>query len=197
SITGGGFGSNFLLSHTHHHAQDVTPEFQQTLKDLQLQYLDLYLMHHSFCVINNGEMFPVNEDGTRKLDPNPPPVIETWREMEKIKEAGLAKHIGVSNFKVQLLNDLYAAAKIKPEDNQVELHPYHQQNGLVDFCQKKGIHVTAYSPLMHIGQSVEFDPFKEPILQKIAAKHQKSITQSNTQIPHSFWMSNTLLFLSN
>ncbi|KAA6402935.1 MAG: putative Aldo-keto reductase family 1 member B10 [Streblomastix strix] len=98
-------------------------------------------------------------------------------KMEKIKEARLAKHIGVSNFNVQLLNDLYAAAKIKPEDNQVELHPYNQQNGLIDFCQKKGIHVTVYSPLLKGGKVGEIDPFTDPVLIKIAAKHMKSIAQ--------------------
>ncbi|KAA6375508.1 MAG: putative aldo-keto reductase, partial [Streblomastix strix] len=118
-----------------------------------------------------------NEDGTSKLDPNPPPAIETWREMEKIKEAGLAKHIGLSNFNVALLNDLYSAAKYKPEVLQTEIHPYNQQNRLIDFCQKKGIHVTAWSPLVRIGSNAELDPLKDQVLQKIAAKHKKTIPQ--------------------
>ncbi|KAA6404065.1 MAG: aldehyde reductase [Streblomastix strix] len=150
------------LFNNDHHAEVVLPSLQQTLTDLQVSFLDLYLIHWPICDVS---------------DPNPVPVIETWRELEKAKEAGLVKHIGVSNFNVQILNDLYSASKIKPEVNQVELHPYLQQTRLIDFCRKKGIHVTAWSPLMRVGTGQELDPLKDVVLQKIAAKHKKTITQ--------------------
>ncbi|KAA6374378.1 MAG: hypothetical protein EZS28_030094 [Streblomastix strix] len=86
-----------------------------TLSDLQLKYLDLYLFHDPMCFVNNGEIFTKNEDGTFKLDPYQIHAIETWREIEKIKETGPAKRIGLSNFKVSLLNDLCSAAKYQPE----------------------------------------------------------------------------------
>ncbi|KAA6396901.1 MAG: aldehyde reductase [Streblomastix strix] len=165
------------LFNCHHHAKDVFPEFKQTITDLKLDYLDLYLMHSPICYANTGEVYPKNEDGTTKLDPDPVPVIETWTEMEKIKEDGLAKHIGVSKFNVQLLNDLYAAAKIKPEDHQIEIHPYHQQKGMIDFCTKKKIHVTAFTPIAQMRSDGSVNPTQEPILQKIAAKHKKTVAQ--------------------
>ncbi|KAA6372767.1 MAG: putative NADP-dependent D-sorbitol-6-phosphate dehydrogenase, partial [Streblomastix strix] len=59
----------------------------------------------------------------------------------------------------------------------VELHPFLQQNGLIDFCQKKGIHVTAFSPLLKAGKFGEINPLVDPILEKIASKHKKSVAQ--------------------
>ncbi|KAA6367075.1 MAG: putative aldehyde reductase [Streblomastix strix] len=128
-------------------------------------------------LMDTDEIYPMKSDGNIRIDPNPAPVIEKWTEMEKAKDAGLVKHIGVSNFKVQLLNDLCAAAKIKPEVNQIEMHPYHQQNGMVDFCQKKGIHLTAWSPLMRIGSGGQFDPLNDIVMKKIADKYNKTVPQ--------------------
>lgn len=70
-----------------------------------------------------------------------------WKEMEAIKEAGLAKSIGVSNYQVKHLDQTLSTAKIVPAVNQVELHGYLQRPELIAYCQKKGIAVTAYAPL--------------------------------------------------
>jgi len=67
--------------------------------------------------------------------------------MEELKNAGLIRHIGVSNFNIPKLKNLIEKSEIKPEVNQVELHPYFQQDALVKFCQQNGLLVTAYSPL--------------------------------------------------
>ncbi|KAA6399853.1 MAG: aldehyde reductase [Streblomastix strix] len=144
------------------HAPDrVEKACHQTLSDLQISYLDEYLIH-----------WPISEGG------KPVTISETWKAMESLKQKGLVKHIGVSNFNVQLLNEIYNGAQIyKPELNQVELHPYLQQTRLVEFCMKIGVHITAYCPLVKMGVGSTIDPTKDPVLQKIAQKHSKTIAQ--------------------
>ncbi|MDZ7846793.1 MAG: aldo/keto reductase [Owenweeksia sp.] len=77
--------------------------------------------------------------------------------MEQVQEEGLTRHIGVSNFSVEKLTNLIAESEIKPEMNQVELHPYLQQSELLEYCQSKDINVTAYSPLGSTGSSGCFE----------------------------------------
>ncbi|KAA6399891.1 MAG: putative Aldose reductase A, partial [Streblomastix strix] len=129
------------------HAPDrVEKMCRETLNDLQITYLDEYLIH-----------WPISQGG------KPVAIAETWKAMEILKQKGLVKHIGVSNFNVQLLNELYNGAQIyKPEVNQVELHPYLQQTRLVDFCRKIGVHITAYCPLVRMGSGLAIDPLKDP-----------------------------------
>ena len=72
---------------------------------------------------------------------------DTWMEMEKLVELGLVKDIGVSNFNSVQIQDIIEKGTIKPVVNQVECHPYMQQNKLIEFCKYHDILVTAYSPL--------------------------------------------------
>jgi len=75
------------------------------------------------------------------------PILDTWRAMEDLVKAGKVKSIGVSNFPIILLHDLLNSAVIPVSVNQVECHPYLAQNRLLSYCQSRGIHVSAYSPL--------------------------------------------------
>ena len=72
---------------------------------------------------------------------------DTWGAMEAAQAEGLTRHVGVSNFSAKKVKDLLSHAKVKPEANQIELHPFLQQKALVDYCTSQGIHVTGYSPL--------------------------------------------------
>lgn len=126
-----------------HRKEQVIPALHKTLNDLQIDYLDLYLIHWP-VVIKDGLVFP--ETGADLVSLDDTPLEETWEGMQECQQLGLAKHIGVSNFSVAKLKGL-AHAKQKPEMNQVELHPLLQQNDLLDYCNQEGILVTAYSPL--------------------------------------------------
>ncbi|MDX1629253.1 MAG: aldo/keto reductase [Fulvivirga sp.] len=127
-----------------HKREDIAPAIRATLADLQLDYLDLYLIHWPVA-FRKGVGFPENGDEFLSLEEAP--LLETWKGMEEINNAGLCRHIGVSNFSRQKLDYLISHGETKPEMNQVELHPYLQQQALVDFCHENDVHVTAYSPL--------------------------------------------------
>lgn len=108
--------------------------FEQTLADLQTDYLDLYLIHWPA----NETQFP---DTWAELNAG------TWRAFEEIYKSGKAKSIGVSNFNINHLEALFETAEIKPMVNQIEIHPGHSQPELVDFCKQHNLLVEAWSPL--------------------------------------------------
>ena len=132
-----------LWNNAHGKAQ-VGEALRNTLKDLQLDYLDLYLIHWpvAFCA---DVVFAAKPEQFLSLEKMP--LSETWSGMEACVQQGLTRHIGVSNFNSDHLEEISQAATIKPEMNQVELHPYLQQLELLEYCRKKQIHLTAYSPL--------------------------------------------------
>ncbi|KAI3889174.1 hypothetical protein MKX03_024628 [Papaver bracteatum] len=117
-----------------------------SLKNLGVSYLDLYLVHWPENSAFGDATDPPSNLGSeyrqfsQRLQP-------TWKAMEGLIELGLVKSIGVGNFDVQQISELLQFAKIVPAVNQVELHPFWRQDELVKFCQLKGIHVSAHTPL--------------------------------------------------
>ncbi|XP_047499304.1 aldo-keto reductase family 1 member B1-like isoform X2 [Penaeus chinensis] len=133
------------LWNTYHGKSLVIPTLKESLTNLGLDYLDLYLIHWPMGYKEGGEKFPTDENGkTLYSDVD---YIETWPAMEEAVEAGLVRSIGVSNFSKDQIERILQIAKIVPANNQVECHPYLNQKKLIDYCKSKGITVTAYSPL--------------------------------------------------
>ncbi|HLO32805.1 MAG TPA: aldo/keto reductase [Anaerolineales bacterium] len=129
------------------HAEEaVIPTCRQTLKDLQLEYLDLYLIHWPFP----NHHAPGVDVNSR--DPHAVPYIhenymKTWRQMEKLVEIGLVRQIGTSNMTAPKLKLLLRDAKIKPAANEMELHPHFQQPELFQFCIDNHIAPIGFSPI--------------------------------------------------
>ncbi|MDU7575323.1 MAG: glyoxal/methylglyoxal reductase [Bacillus subtilis] len=123
--------------------------FEKSLERLQLDYLDLYLIHW----------------------PGKDKYKDTWRALEKLYKDGKIHAIGVSNFQVHHLEELLKDAEIKPMVNQVEFHPRLTQKELRDYCKAQGIQLEAWSPLMQ-GQLLDNE-----VLAQIAEKHNKSVAQ--------------------
>ncbi len=126
--------------------------FDESLKKLGLDYVDLYLIH-----------WP-----TPKFDT----YVETYKALEKIYHEGRAKAIGVCNFEIEHLQRILEECEVKPAVNQVECHPYLQQKELKQYCQEHDILLEAYSPLMNGTKVIE-----DPIIQEIAEQYGKTPAQ--------------------
>lgn len=144
------------------HAPDrVRPALERTLSDLRLDTLDLYLIHWP-VVIREDVIFPGSGNDMIPLDEIP--LVDTWGAMESLVEAGLVRNIGVSNFSGPKVQAICEAASIQPSVNQVELHPYLQQNGLLETCRSLDVHLTAYSPLGSMARPERLKTDDEPVL---------------------------------
>ncbi|KAK9875057.1 hypothetical protein WA026_005857 [Henosepilachna vigintioctopunctata] len=169
------------------HPDRVELFLNKSLKSLRLEYVDLYLIHFPVCFkYEEGKDIVVDEKGVVQTEPTDH--IAVWRKMEEMVNSGKVKHIGISNFNRHQIARILDNAKIKPANLQVEIHPYFQNNELVDFCKEKGISVVAYSPLGSPGTNIFLKQSGLPsrdlprllddeTILSIAKKHSKSPAQ--------------------
>jgi len=127
-----------------HH--EVEQSCEQSLADLKLDYLDLYLVHWPFP---NSHGPGVSVDSR---DPHAVPFVheqfmETWRQMERLVDRGLVRHIGTSNMTVSKLTGVLRDASMRPAANEMEIHPHFQQPELFDFCVREQIQPIGYCPI--------------------------------------------------
>lgn len=155
---------------------DVIGSCKQTLKDLQLDYLDMYFVHWPFP---NFHPAGCPED---YRNPNSKPYIheefmETWVQMEKLVEMGLVKHIGTSNVTIPKLKLILRDAKIKPAANEMEMHPHFQQQELFDFVRGYDIVPVAFCPIGSPSRpdrdttATDTVDIQDPVICRIAEKH--------------------------
>ncbi len=159
-----------------HRREQALPAIRKSLELLGLEYLDLYLIHWPVA-LRAGTLFPESAADFVPLDEVP--LAETWQGMEDCFEAGLTRHIGVSNFSVNKLGALLDTCRIRPENNQIELNPYLQQPALVDYCREQKIGVTAFSPLGkgNVARRNDLNLYEDPVIRAIAAERGCTVSQ--------------------
>lgn len=149
--------------------QRVEESLNESLKNLNLDYVDLLLIHWplGFNPKGNHYLFPTKEDGSADYDFSFD-IVKMWREFERIyKTTKKVRAIGVSNCSIPMLESLLPHVEVVPAANQIELHPYLPQPELVDYCKQRGILIEAYSPLGSVGGPL----LKEKGILDLAAKH--------------------------
>ncbi|MEN6478461.1 MAG: aldo/keto reductase [Anaerolineales bacterium] len=159
-----------------HAPEDVIPACRQSLADLQLEYLDLYLVHWPFP--NHHE--PGVDVHSRSANARPyihEEYMRTWRQMEALVDAGLVRHIGTSNMTIPKLDLLLRDARILPAVNEMELHPHFQQPALFDYVRAHGMVPVAFCPLGSPNRperdrtAEDTADMQDPVLVEIAAAH--------------------------
>ena len=144
------------LSNRNHGYENTLKEFEQTMSNLDIEYLDLYLIHWPRPLAIRDSWKEANEG--------------TWKAFEELYKAGKIRAIGVSNFLEHHLDALLDTATIAPMVNQLELHPRYVQREVVEYCKDRRMIVEAYSPLIR-------GNFDHPVLVEIAEKYNKSVAQ--------------------
>ncbi len=178
------------LWNTYHHPDHVRPALMRSLQDLQLDRLDLYLIH--FPIALEFVPFETRYPPEWLHDPDAVdpvmrsaavPLHETWAAMEALVEEGLVGQIGVCNYNSALLHDLMRYARIAPSVLQIESHPFLTQDKLIRLALNYGLDVTAFSPLgalsyLELGMAGEAETaIAEPAVVEAAARHGKTPAQ--------------------
>ncbi|XP_006357206.1 non-functional NADPH-dependent codeinone reductase 2-like [Solanum tuberosum] len=155
------------------HPQHVLPALNKTLRNLKMDYIDLYLIHWPLSSKPGIHEYPIKKEDFIPMD-----FKSVWVAMEECHKLGLTKFIGVSNFSCKNLADVLATAKIPPAVNQVEVNPCWQQQKLREFCKRNGVLVVGYSSLGSIGTFYGTNRVMESeVLREIAKARGKTVAQ--------------------
>jgi diketogulonate reductase-like aldo/keto reductase len=161
------------LWNNNHRPERLTLAFEASLRRLQLDYLDCYLIHTPFAFQPGDEQYPMNERNEPIYDTEVT-LVDTWRAMERLVDEGRCRSIGLSDITLEKLKEIVAIARIKPSVVQVECHPYLPEWELLEFCQEHGIVLLAFAPL---GHGMEPRITDDPVIKAIAQRIDKTPAQ--------------------
>lgn len=168
---------------TNHDPQHVYDACKNSLSNLGLTHLDLYLIHWplawEYTNVACEPLIPTDKNGIVQMSSSRCSLQDTWGAMEKLVEDGLCKSIGVSNFSSAQLADLISYARVQPSVNQIECHPMLPQKNVRELCELNGISVVSYAPLGRPGNLKDGDPvlIQHPVVLRIAEKRGLSPAQ--------------------
>jgi diketogulonate reductase-like aldo/keto reductase len=161
------------LWNTNHRPERVKPALQASLRRLQLDYVDCYLIHTPFAFQPGDDQDPRDERGQVIYDSGVT-LAETWQALERLVDEGLCGSIGLSDITLETLREIVAVARIKPAMVQVESHPYLPEWDLLDFCREQGIVLQAFAAL---GHSMKPSLLDDPVITAIAQRAHKTPAQ--------------------
>jgi diketogulonate reductase-like aldo/keto reductase len=161
------------LWNNNHRPERVKPAFEASLKKLQLDYVDLYLIHTPFAFQPGDEQDPRGEGGTVIYDRGVN-LADTWGALEKLVDEGKCKAIGLSDVGLEKVKEIFEEATIKPAVVHVESHPYLPEWELLEYCRKNGIVLQAFAALGHSGEP---NLLADPVITTIASRVGKSPAQ--------------------
>ncbi|KAI3390974.1 hypothetical protein diail_8288 [Diaporthe ilicicola] len=157
-----------------HHPDEVEKALDASLKDLDTDYVDLFLMHWPGAFTRGDEMFPKDGDKTKTKSMD---YVDTYKALEKVHKKGKAKAIGISNFSKAEVERVLKECEVVPAVHQLEVHPWLQQKGFDEFHKQNGIHITHYSPFGNQNETYGSEQRKiihDPVLKEIGKKHDKT-----------------------
>ena len=158
------------LWNNNHRPERVKPAFEASLRKLQLDYVDLYLIHTPFAFQPGDEQDPRDVNGDVIYDKGVT-LLDTWRALESLVDEGKCKAIGLSDISLAQTKEIFEAGRIKPAVVHVESHPYLPQWDLLDYCKKNGIVLQAFAAL---GHSSEPNLLEDPVITAIAKRVNKT-----------------------
>ncbi len=161
------------LWNTNHRPERVKPAFEASLKKLQLDVVDLYLIHTPYAFRPGKELDPRDANGNVIYDKEVT-LLDTWKALEDLVDEGRCKAIGLSDVSLEQVRDIFDAARIKPAVVHVESHPYLPEWELLDYCRKNGIVLQAFAAL---GHSSEPKLLEDPVIVAIARRVNKTPAQ--------------------
>jgi alcohol dehydrogenase (NADP+) len=161
------------LWNTNHRPERVGPAFEESMKRLRIDYLDLYLIHTPYAFQPGDDQDPRDENGNVIYDRGVT-LSDTWRAMESLVDNGKCRAIGLSDVSLKDLIPIYESARIKPAVVQVEAHPYLPETELLEYCKEKGIVFLAFAPL---GHGMRPGLIEDPVILAIAARVRKTPAQ--------------------
>jgi diketogulonate reductase-like aldo/keto reductase len=161
------------LWNNNHRPERVQPAFEASLRRLQLDHIDCYLIHTPFAFQPGDEQDPRDEHGRVIYDAGVT-LAETWRALESLVDDGRCNAIGLSDIGLEQLKEIVAIARIKPAVVQVESHPYLPEWELLDFCRQQGSVVLAFAAL---GHAMEPRVTEDPVIAAIAQRVHKTPAQ--------------------
>jgi alcohol dehydrogenase (NADP+) len=161
------------LWNSNHRPDRVEPAFEASLARLQINYLDLYLIHTPFAFQPGDNQDPRDQDGNVIYDPNTT-LLDTWRALETLVDHGKCRAIGLSDVTLDKLKPIYEAARIKPAVVQVESHPYLPETELLEYCKQNNIVLLAFAPL---GHGMKPGLLGDPVITAIATRVGKTPAQ--------------------
>jgi diketogulonate reductase-like aldo/keto reductase len=161
------------LWNNNHRPERVKPAFEASLRKLQVDFVDLYLIHTPFAFQPGDEQDPRDSNGMVIYDKTVT-LLDTWRALENLVDEGKCRAIGLSDVNLEQARGIFYAARIKPAVVHVESHPYLPEWDLLNYCKKNGIVLQAFAALGHSSEPKLLD---DPVITAIARRVNKTPAQ--------------------